>query len=136
MQDYKFDIRHLDGTKMPADFISRNPVFTVYVKPEPTRGEGDVNSIYGVISLTKFIKNLKEDPDFKSVMKKMETLKEQFKREEEIELGEGKYQSYVLKPDGRLYQRMHGGKWQKNDVIDRLCIPKRYRKRILQEFHD
>jgi hypothetical protein len=137
LQDYKFNIQHRAGTKMPADFLSRHVIATIYIQKEkeiPIDG----TRVSTVVSMSKFVKYQEEDKDFRIVFNKLKGLKEKLNiNAQEVELGSGKYASYVLKPDMRLYHRMHGSRLEKKkSLVDRLCIPQKCRKIVLQEYHD
>src|ERR1700722_15125604 len=138
LQDLKFDIQHRAGTKMPADYLSRNRITIVLNKTESAEVNHKDIEIFTTLDISKFLRSLENCKDFGPIIAKMKKMKNIIGKEgEEVELGTSKYDAYVLKKDGRLYHRMLGSKWDRQKgSVDRLCIPSRYRRNSLKEFHD
>src|ERR1700722_2092744 len=80
LQDLKFDIKHKEGSKMPADYISRNRI-TLIINRKQTKENGI--KIYPIVDVSEFIKTLNKDKDFKLLLEKIKKLQQVIGKERE-----------------------------------------------------
>src|ERR1700722_15853371 len=73
LQDLKFDIQHKEGSKMPADYISRNRI-TLVMNKEKTKNNGI--SIHPIVDMSEFITALNKDKIYRPILDKIKKLQE------------------------------------------------------------
>jgi hypothetical protein len=100
-----------------------------------TEGISDIN----FIDIKQFSLEQAADHYFSKILEKFDSkIKEgitQLKKDGEWEISISPFSSYVIKSDGRLWNRIYK-KSGLSEVIDRLCIPKERIPEVLRYLHD
>ena len=121
LQDLKYTVVFKPGKDIPhVDCLSRN----------------NYSKVAGMIDDTLFIKRQREMKELSDIWKKYDRIIHEVPvmKEQEIELSSSKWDTYVIKTDGKMYHRLLNKK--NGQEYTRLIVPCKYRRQVLKETHD